>query len=209
MPPQSVAFFGSSSVYAMNDSTGAGYVGRFRAWCQLQGHNTIVYNLGIPGETTHGLIKRFLSEFTARNPELVVIHAGANDSSRLGQAQNPNRVGTEEFTANIETLINQIENHASIALVSPIHVNETQNPHLGDTYYINADIEKYANSLGEIAQKHKLPFLNIFSNWQVADQYKNFLSPDGLHLNDSGHAALAQHFAVFFQKYFLNDQLHS
>jgi lysophospholipase L1-like esterase len=203
MPPQSIAFFGSSSVYAMHDSTGSGYVGRFRAWCQHQQFNSVVYNLGIPGETTHGLIKRFLNEFNARNPELVVFHMGANDSSHLGQPTNPNRVGSEEFTANTETLIYQVKELAQICIVSPIHVNEDKNPHLGETYYFNADIELYTAALEKIAEKYELPFLNIFNRWQVADQYKNFLSPDGLHLNDAGHEALAKHFAVFFKENYL------
>jgi lysophospholipase L1-like esterase len=76
--------FGDSITFGEGD--GKGWTGRIKEWFEGTDSKRRVYNLGIPGETSTDLIKRFDSECKARvNPNeasdnyIIFIAIGAND----------------------------------------------------------------------------------------------------------------------------------
>ena len=107
--------FGDSITYGAWDVAGSGRASRLRVWIDAKAdkdaeYYCLLYNLGIPGETTRGLVKRFETEIKARdrdseNENAVFIFAfGANDSALLDNEGNF-AVSIDEFGSNLAGVI--------------------------------------------------------------------------------------------------------
>lgn len=80
-------FFGDSITYGEYDGILGGYVEILKRYCHAEFYNNNAnevncFNLGIGGETTEGLIKRFEIEIKARlspDENLIFFFYGAND----------------------------------------------------------------------------------------------------------------------------------
>jgi acyl-CoA thioesterase I len=104
--------FGDSITYGAWDIKEGGWVTRLRNYfdeLQLKDQTKyfLSYNLGIPGETTDGLVKRFEGELNAREREgedaIFIFAFGANDSVFL-PSKNGFRVSKNRFVSNLETV---------------------------------------------------------------------------------------------------------
>ncbi len=89
MIPNRIVFLGGSNVYGMGDPTGAGFVGRFRAWYEPRDPSNRVFNLGIDGNTTNDMLSQCAEETSRRDPDLIVIYPGMNDARRTGGGNAP------------------------------------------------------------------------------------------------------------------------
>ena len=78
------------------DKEKAGWVNRLAIYCQNKNKEDIVYNLGIPSETTSDLIKRIKNECESRNPNTVIISIGINDALYLNDIEK-NKTDIETF----------------------------------------------------------------------------------------------------------------
>ncbi len=190
--PGSISFFGASSVYGISDPLG-GFVGRFRNWYDHHRENGVVYNMGIPAETTDELVKRFKDEHKRRNSHLIIFKVGTNDAHRDGGDKKENYVPKKRFLNNIQILIEAALESAHVAFISPYPVNDAANPHGNGAYYFSADIEDYTYALKEFTkEKYNLVFIDIFSDWIKQEDYVNkYLSSDGLHANGDGYQYIA------------------
>lgn len=197
MLPGSIAFFGASSVYGIGDPEQGGYVQRVRQWYDKKRINGVIYNLGIPAENTNFLVKRFSQEVSRRNPELSVLHIGANDAFRKGSETAPHAVSIEQFAKNVEFLIEKGKKLGNVALLTPVPVDETCNPHgfpneKKDGYYLNLDIEEYLSVLRQIVASTKTKCIDLWDEWQGLENEGELLARDGLHLSIAGHEKVAR-----------------
>ncbi|MEM9729475.1 MAG: G-D-S-L family lipolytic protein, partial [Myxococcota bacterium] len=97
MLPRRITVFGSSTVYGTADDQVGGFVQRLRLWHEARDSRNRVYNLGIWGEQTSALLQRLASEARARQPHLILIYAGFNDSRRLDAPDGPNATPVDAF----------------------------------------------------------------------------------------------------------------
>ncbi|MFH5775750.1 GDSL-type esterase/lipase family protein [Paracoccus sp. NGMCC 1.201697] len=72
---------------AIGDSLTAGYglaprdglVPQLQGWLRKRGHDVLVLNAGISGDTTEGGAKRVTAEIRANHPDAVIVELGGND----------------------------------------------------------------------------------------------------------------------------------
>jgi lysophospholipase L1-like esterase len=150
-----------------------------------------MFNLGIGGETSRALVKRFANELQTRHrpewPAVVVLATGANDTRYTTTEQEP-AVPEAEFRANLTKLIDLAREYtAQILLVGLAPVQNDPQP-FKDTLFSNALLQKYDDSLTEITREQTLPKVELFAAFQAADT--NLHSSDGVHPSDLGHEVI-------------------
>jgi len=79
---QVICIFGASTTWGAWDKEKGGWVNRLRLFFDKNYDNVDVYNLGVSGDTSNGLLKRFKIECEAREPTIILISMGENDSAK-------------------------------------------------------------------------------------------------------------------------------
>lgn len=199
-------FFGDSVTYGEYDGVFGGWVDILKRYA-LQKYNEgsrelILFNLGIGGETTEGLVKRISHEMEARNsPEgnVVFIGYGAND---LATKEGVPAVGPERFKANMVTAIQKAKHYAAdLYLISILPVAEkidgvtVASGKLRNT----ARILKYNQILRETAHENAAAYLDFYSGF--VDGKEVLLSGDGVHPNEKGYGIMAEMAIPVIEKY--------
>lgn len=199
-------FFGDSITYGEYDGVFGGWVDILKRYA-LQKYNEgsnelIVFNLGIGGETTEGLVKRISNEMEARNSSegnIVFIGYGAND---LAIKEGVQAIKPERFKENILTAVQKAKQYAEdIYLISILPVAEridgikVASGKLRST----ADILKYNLMLKEIADENALHYLDFYSGF--VDDKEVLLSTDGVHPNEKGYGIMAEMAIQIIEKY--------
>src|SRR3989344_4325963 len=184
---EKILIFVDSITWGADDSEGLGWANRYRKHLESQEIDTAVYNLGIRGDTTTGLLKRFEVEANARNSTnfCIVFAIGINDSRFVNNLETP-ETPLGLFKSNIERLIKLAEaftkNIVFIGLTN-ITPEKITLPRVDKNYlYTNDNIQIYNQAVQEIASRHEYKFINL----------QNLLRPeyfyeDGLHPNSQGH----------------------
>lgn len=143
-----------------------------------------VFNLGIGGDNSDELLKRFANENGARDPNVIIIAIGINDSQYFNTRDNP-RVPLERFESNILEIIKQAKKFTEkIIFVGLTKVDESNmmpTPWHADKYYDNKNVSIYNNKIKEICDKNKLLFVEMMDILNDDDL------EDGLHPNSRGH----------------------
>jgi lysophospholipase L1-like esterase len=202
-----------SILFALGDSIAYGHWDRQGGWVQrlrmfletrsLQSENyyelntknyVAVYNLGIPGETTEGLRKRFHQDVTPRldpgQDTIIIFAIGINDS-HLVTERNSHNVPLERFSKNLCSLIQQAQNiTARIFLVGLTPVDEGRYPAFWPNpyRYKNEYIRTYNEEMKSICTASGAHLIDVLDAFYEAD-YKSLLE-DGIHPNSIGHELL-------------------
>jgi len=176
--------FGDSITWGAYDIEG-GWANRLRKYLEERDEDYFeVYNLGISGDNTDDLLKRFKNENEVRTPNSIIIAIGINDSQYINSKDNP-RISLEEFETNLFSIIRDARVFTSeIIFVGLTKVDESKLlPVSWDLtkYYDNENISLYNNKIKEICEKNNLPFIEMMDLLEDED-----LS-DGLHPNSVGH----------------------
>ena len=184
---QTICIFGSSSTWGAWDYEKAGWANRLRLFIDSKNHNVLTYNLGVSGDTTNELLKRFDIEAEARQPTIIIFSIGDNDSIFI-KSQNKQIVSLQQFEKNLQKLIEKAEKFTDIMIfVGCKKVDElktTPIPWETDYYYTNQNLILYNKKIKEVVEKNKVYYLEIF------DLLKNEDFEDGLHPNSKGHQKL-------------------
>ncbi len=187
--------FGDSITYGESDPVHGGWADRIKRDFQLQFENAtrqkiVLYNLGVGGETSDGLVKRFKAELTARRikgqPAFVLFSYGAND---IVIHKKTNIVPLKYFLANIASCIDIcVDNDISYALLGLLPIDEkidgVLNQH--DKLRFKKDIALYDTALGRLAIEKGCPFVNLLGLFDK-ELGQQLLTDDGLHPNTLGH----------------------
>lgn len=192
--------FGDSLVWGAWDAEG-GWVARLRKEIDKKNLSDdqfycSVYNLGISGDTSTGLLKRMRKETLTRlktedEKPIIIIEIGDNDAAYL-KSKKTHQTPIEEFRKNINLLIKQAKKITkNVLFISPTRVDEAKtNPVPWNTQfcYKNKDLELFTRIVQEETEKEEIVFLNA----QKFFDEKTMLSEDGLHPNNVGHEKICQ-----------------
>ncbi|BAP32198.1 tesA family protease [Chryseobacterium sp. StRB126] len=200
-------FFGDSITYGEYDGVFGGWVDILKRYAlqrfhEGNGDELILFNLGIGGETTEGLLKRMPTELSARNSadgNLVFISYGAND---LAIKEGVQIVNPEQFKYNIITAIqNAQEFSKDIYLVSilPIAKNIDGVVVSSGKLRSNEDVIVYNDILKSVAADHSLKYIDFHS--ALLDDKEVLLSADGVHPNEKGYGMMAEIAIPIIEKY--------
>jgi len=185
-----ICVFGSSDEWGAWDLEKGGWVNRLRLWFdhneKYSGYSddyTEVYNLGISGDNSSGVLKRITPESEARDANMIIVSIGGNDS-----ALPPHDVSVplSEFSENIKKIIvNAKAITDKVILLGLFHVDESNTAPVSwdkSLTYKNERIGDYNDSLKKVCSSNSIPLIEISDLVKVED-----LCDDGLHMNDGGH----------------------
>ena len=112
--------------------------------------NTIVYNLGIPGESTSELLKRFtlecetrIQQHSLRDSVIIVIAEGINDSKGVGFPQSP-KTSLKDSRQNTCKLIRSAKKYTErLIFVGLTPIDENKTTTIDGNYFLNSSIKSY------------------------------------------------------------------
>lgn len=194
-----ILIFGDSITYGAWDLEG-GWAARLRKFLDKKVIESnfefycLTYNLGISGDTSRDILKRFEFEtkimISERDRETIFIFAiGANDAA-FSRKNNVSRVSLEKFQSNLYKLINLARKFSSkIIFCGLLPVDEIKTTPIswnGDISYKNAYIQEYNEVLKSVCGESGIYFIDILDKIMKEPDYKNLLE-DGAHPNSMGH----------------------
>jgi lysophospholipase L1-like esterase len=154
-----------------------------------------LYNLGISGDTSTGVLKRFSTEIDARllrDKDCAVMFAIGTNDSQFILADQDNRTPLPEFSQNISALILEARKYTQkIAFIGLPPVDDARVnpiPWSPQRAFVNGEVKKFDTALQEICARESLPFIDVFSLLSSGDFTQ--LLQDGVHPNDAGHAMM-------------------
>jgi lysophospholipase L1-like esterase len=179
-----ICIFGASSTQGFYDIKKGGWVDRLKIYLYERSLNTNdyyeVFNLRVSGNTSRDLLKRFYNEAKARNPTIIIVSLGDNDSGF--------KIPLEEYETNMDKILSQAKEFTqNIIVLGAKKVNEKLTnpvPWNKEASYINAEIKKYDGKLKGLAEKHKVEFVPLIDVLNDKDL------EDGIHPNSKGHKKL-------------------
>ncbi len=198
MKTTNIGIWGDSITYGAWDTEG-GWADRLRVFLHARAIASKfeeyfwVYNLGIPGETSRDVLRRFEAECVPRTPHVVLFAAGINDSCRNGDARMP-RVSLAEYRENLMRFADQaLRVTPTVVFVGLAAVDEavTQPFNNEDAFFSHEDMIAYNEVVSEVSKERGLMHIDLH----------NLLTPDdlfdGLHPNTEGHRKLFEHIKDF------------
>ncbi len=188
--------FGSSTTWGSWDENG-GWAERLKNYAfQKAKENNYedyvnVYNLGVDGDNTERLLKRYEIEIqgtTCDDKDLVIIIAmGSNDSQYLSK-ENQYWVGPQDFENNLNKLVvvaNKYNGKVIFLEPTPVDRRVDSIPWKKEATYTMENRKKYSDIIRKVCQEQNLPFIEILSKFPQGDP--NPLLVDGVHPNTRGH----------------------
>lgn len=156
-----------------------------------------LYNLGVPGDTTDGLLERFKEELKARKNDyedyILIFAIGINDSHFVGSARR-HKVALERFEQNLKKIVKLAkEVTEKIVFVGLLPVDESRTDPLywiPDRAYTNQSVIEYDQEIKQICLEQGVHFIEIFQSFKV-DHYIGLLE-DGLHPTSEGHRRILE-----------------
>lgn len=153
-----------------------------------------VSNLGIGGERTDQALKRLEAEVLAKQPQIVTIMYGTNDSY-IDQGKSASRITAAEYRANLTNLVRRLRE----AGVRPVLMTE---PRWGKSAALNGvgehpnvRLEQYLAECRSVATELKVPLVDHYLHWLKAEQGGRDLgawTTDQCHPNPAGHQVLLE-----------------
>ncbi|WP_312149376.1 GDSL-type esterase/lipase family protein [Empedobacter sp.] len=193
--------------YGEYDGVLGGYVEILKRYCHTEFYNNNAnevncFNLGIGGETTEGLMKRFEIETKARfspDENLIFFFYGAND---LALSEGKEIVSLTDFEQNLSQVISQAKRFATeIYVISILPISKkVDGIKIPDRKFRTTQkIELYNQKLKELALQNQIEFIDIFSRFNSTKE--EFLSKDGIHPNEKGYQFIANQIKPIVEKY--------
>lgn len=200
-------FFGDSITYGEYDGVFGGWVDILKRYAlqkfhEGNGDELILFNLGIGGETTEGLLKRLPHELSARNSpdgNLVFISYGAND---LAVKDGIQMVEPEKFKSNITIAVQHAKQFSdTIYLVSILPFSRKVDGVEVSTGKLrtNQDVIAYNQILKDIAADYSLGYIDFYTAF--LEDKEILLSADGVHPNEKGYGMMAEVAIPIIEKY--------
>lgn len=187
--PKRIIFFGDS--ITQQGVSKNGYVTLIKKSLDSTKYNVI--GAGIGGNKVYDLYLRLEDDVLNKKPDLVVIYVGINDVWH----KQSSHTGTDydKYLKFYQALINKIQGVGSkVVLCTPSVVGEKKD----GTNELDADLNKYAAGIRELAAKNNLPVCDlrkIFTDYEAAnnteDKEKGVLTVDRVHLNETGNKLVA------------------
>ncbi|MEX2014116.1 MAG: GDSL-type esterase/lipase family protein [Parcubacteria group bacterium] len=173
-----IGAWGDSITYGAGDATGLGWVGLLRNHFYDKDYG--VYNRGICGDTTQDILKRFDTEVSSIEPNLIILAIGINDS-KIPEGQTENKVPFTQFQKNIKELIDKAKSKAKKVIV--IGLTEVNEQTISSSpAFRNETISKYDSYLKEIAGVEDISYIDMRGVLDIQSDLE-----DGTHPNAKGY----------------------
>lgn len=192
-----VVFFGDSITQAGVQANG--YISLLKK--QVDSTKFELFGAGIGGNKVYDLYLRLEDDVLAKKPDLVFIYVGINDVWH----KQTSKTGTDypKYLKFYQALINKIKASGSaVVLCTPSVVGEKK----GGANELDADLDKYAEGIRELAVKNNLPLCDLrkaFKDYEEQnnpqDLEKDILTRDRVHLNDKGNQFVADQMLPFIK----------
>jgi lysophospholipase L1-like esterase len=156
---------------------------------------SIIYELGVSGDSTSELLERFEKELRARTAlleeeeVLVIFQIGINDAGELNKYQRAKIANKKRFEANINKLIAKSKSIADYTVflgLTPVDEKKTNLIYsTGEHSFLNKNIRTYDRMISRACKKEGVIYIDLYSEF-VKRGYARLLF-DGLHPNSAGH----------------------
>jgi lysophospholipase L1-like esterase len=190
--------FGDSITYGYKDQTLGGWTNRLKLYLENSDNfKGLIYNLGVPGETTDRLIERFTLETISRlnevreerkNDNVFIFAYGANDSAIM-PSRSSFRVDVDTFKSNLIKVVIEAKKFGGkiyIQTITPVIEEITISSLVKDKSRSNEYIKKYNNKIIEVSKEQNIEVIDVNSAY-LKQGYHDLFCEDGLHPNDKGH----------------------
>ncbi len=203
---QTIVVFGDSTTAARGKLEI--YANLLASELPAMGIPTGIINAGIGGNTTQNATSRFEKDVLEKNPDLVVIQFGINDSAIDVWEKPPaseTRVSKDKYIKNLQNFVETLKTRkCSVILMTPNPIYWTQalKNYYGKPPYLpddpdgfNVTLREYAQAVRQLAEKQKIPLIDVYAAFsdygKMKNQNVNDLLLDGMHPNDKGHRIVA------------------
>lgn len=186
--PIRICFFGDSFVNGTGDGAALGWVGRACASARQTGRDVTCYNLGIRGDTTAHVLRRWQAEAEARLlPEhdgRLLFSFGTNDC--IATPEDSVRVAPADALANAERILTAAQAWRPTLMLGPSPVRDP-----ATDQRIAALSADFAALCGRIC----VPYLSLFDVVAVSQTWaREVAAGDGAHPNAGGYSEFADAF---------------
>ncbi|AQX85544.1 SGNH/GDSL hydrolase family protein [Elizabethkingia bruuniana] len=199
--------FGDSITYGEYDGVSGGWTDILKRYFHSRFINENieelnVFNLGIGGETTNGLVNRFSIEADARtspDQNLIFFAYGAND---VAMKEGKRMTDVIKLRANLQEVVEKakkITPYLYIISILPVASAIDGITVPSGKQRSNQIIEEYNQSLQEFAAQHEIVFIDLYHSFFVEKDI--LLSGDGVHPNDKGYQFIAEHIKPFIERF--------
>ena len=176
-----LCFIGDSFVQGCGDPALLGWVGRLCAPLAAPGRDLTVYNLGIRGQTSSQIRRRWRAEAEPRlpagSPAGLVFSFGANDSAQA--------VPPAETLAHTAIILAEAMSIAPTLMLGP--------PPIADDPAAEERLARLCPALAEVARRLSVPYLPVHAALRHDPAWRDeALANDGAHPAAAGYAALAR-----------------
>jgi lysophospholipase L1-like esterase len=199
-----ILVFGDSITYGAWDMRG-GWVQRLREYLDKRtlkdiDKYTIIYNLGVDGDTSRDILRRLEKETTARisnDSETVFIFSFGSNDCAFVHSEKEFLVSEEEFVKNTEEIIYIAKNFSkNIIFLGLLNVDQKKVdpvPWAKHISYINEHTEKFDDMLKRICHDKGVYFVDMPS-------LPNAYLEDGVHPNSKGHEKIFETVKKYLEK---------
>ncbi len=171
--PFRIVGFGDSLMAGYSLAPGEGFPEKLQAALHERGHDVVITNAGVSGDTTSGGLAR-LDWSVPEGTQLVLLELGANDMLR--------GVAPSITEANLDAMLTRLkQRHIGVLLIGMRAA-----PNLGGDYG-----QAFDAIYPRLAEEHGVPLYPFFLDGIAAD--RNFLLADGMHPNPAGVARMVDH----------------
>jgi lysophospholipase L1-like esterase len=189
--------FGDSITYGAWDIQQSGWVARLRKYLDEKAEEDptmycLTYNLGIPGDTTEGLRKRFLHETQVRfdrkkkEKPLFIFAFGGNDAYVIPE-HNSFNVPKEAYADNLRYVLDQAKEFSdNIVVLTTTPLNEGLTSH-ARKIRLNSYVKEYNEVVTQVCNEKGVHTIDVYDAFMTVDHTQLLDDEDGLHPNSEGH----------------------
>ena len=164
--PRRIVGFGDSLMAGYGLDAGQGFPEKLEKALRAKGHDVVIANAGVSGDTTSGGLSR-LDWSIPDGTELVILELGANDMLR--------GIGPDITESNLDAMISRLKERNIAVLLAGMRAA----PNLGPDYQAAFDA-----IYPRLAEKHGVPLYPFFLDGIVGDPKYNLA--DRMHPNPEG-----------------------
>lgn len=143
----------------------------------------VLYNRGIGGDRTSGILSRLQSNVLSIAPAVIVLLIGANDIH--------GEIPPATVVANIRQICQTIHDALPTCRVYLESIYPTNDTAVADIEKFWDEIALCNEGIDCIATDFGYTYINIHDSLQSGDELDRTLSPDGVHLNETGYRIVA------------------